>query len=183
MDDLTKALIQATRALLDAFGGDVPAWLTPEWNALAELVDQVPINAIPLGEALIRRSHGDAHVPVVSWPEIRDAIEPMLVLATDHVRQPTLQALEAGTVITTCHALEHGPLIYIGTLPEAPLPEDLKPVVALARRAGAIWIKFDADAANIAGLPVYDWEADEGEFGRGAVGSVRGSAGSDAAPV
>jgi hypothetical protein len=172
MDELTKALIQATRALLDAFGGDVPAWLTPEWDALAELVDQVPINAIPLGKALIRHSPGRAHGPAFSWPEIRDAIEPMLVLATDHVRQPTLQALEAGTVITTCHALEHGPLVYIGTLPDAPLPDDLEPVVALARRAGAIWIKFDADAANIAGLPVYDWEADDAEPGRDTVASA-----------
>jgi hypothetical protein len=120
---------------------------------------------------------------VVSWPEIRDAIEPMLVLATDHIRQPTLQALEAGTVITTWHALEHGPLVYIGTLPDEPLPPDLQDVVALARRAGAIWIKFDADAANIAGLSVYDWEADEGEPDRGTVGSAGASPGSRAARV
>lgn len=34
---------EAARALLDAFGGDVPAWLAAEWDALAKALDAITI--------------------------------------------------------------------------------------------------------------------------------------------
>lgn len=88
----------------------------------------------------------------------RDAIEPMLVLSTAHVRPSTMEALSRGEPVAPHRVIAHdyGALLYVGE--DAPCASDLAEVLAFARKCRCVWINLDRDAPPISGLATYAWE-------------------------
>ena len=89
--------------------------------------------------------------------------EPLVALSITHLTQPTRAKLAADDLSINAYPSDYGGLVYVGTPPYGlPVEADLAVIFEAAAKAGIVWLKFDAEAPVVDGLPVYD---DEGEAG------------------
>lgn len=94
-------------------------------------------------------------------PSFEANLEPCAAISIEHLRRATIDQLGRYGV---CYANDYGGFYYVAGVPGADdgtedLPADLATVVLAARAAGLVWVKFDADAQRVPGLPVYTEEA------------------------
>lgn len=87
----------------------------------------------------------------------------MLVLSTAHVSNETARKLDddcAGVHSILLPVVypkgEYGWIIPIYDIPEG-CPADLAHVLRYAMDRGCAWLMFDNDAADVNGLPLFDW--------------------------
>lgn len=89
--------------------------------------------------------------------------EPLVAISTRHLSRATLQRLADGHLSVLAYPNDYGGFVYAGgpcgNVPQEP---ELQTIVALAQQASIVWIKFDADALEVDGLPTY---ADEENIG------------------
>jgi hypothetical protein len=53
---------------------------------------------------------------------------------------------------------EYGFICYVDPICDnGPVPEDMLPVLALARECGCVWVNFDQDAGALEGVPEFEW--------------------------
>lgn len=90
----------------------------------------------------------------------REAMEPMAVISTAHLLPDTMTWIEQGGYGSACHPNEYGAFLYVGQDDGEDTPPDLAAVLAAARAEGVVWVKFDADASTLDGLPDHSdaWE-------------------------
>jgi hypothetical protein len=83
--------------------------------------------------------------------------EPLASLSIAHLTPASRRMLAQGELSDHSYPNDYGGFVYVGVHGDQ-LPEeaDLLVIVEIARRAELIWLKFDADAAVIDGLPVFD---------------------------
>jgi len=85
--------------------------------------------------------------------------------STCHVSRKTMDLLEStcgtNTFGCTVAGYEFGAFVSVpgskNEIDETKAPEDLKVVLNYARKKGCDVIRFDADADQVKGLPVFDW--------------------------
>lgn len=92
---------------------------------------------------------------------MRDAVELMAVVSTQHLKPET--ALNLDALWTMCYPNDYGAFVYVDETfntshPDVDVPDDLATVLREAAKHDIVWIKFDSDGPTIDGLPVYDWE-------------------------
>jgi hypothetical protein len=92
------------------------------------------------------------------------AIIKMLDVSSIHIQPETGDWLTSNSYHETGDPIvyakqDYGWFVYTYLDDEVPedLPEDLKKVLAYARRIKCVWIMLDADGDTIKYLPVYDW--------------------------
>ena len=83
-------------------------------------------------------------------------IRKVLVLSTNHLTKHTCLDYKSWPFIAD---FEEGCYFYVGDNPEShtDAPEDLRGVLAFAKRHGCIEVKFDRDADPIPQLPRFEW--------------------------
>ncbi len=85
--------------------------------------------------------------------------EPLASLSVLHLAPISRHLLATGALSVHAYPNDYGGFVYVGvrgdTVPEEP---DLKAIFEAARQAHLVWLKFDADAAVVDGLPVFDAE-------------------------
>ncbi len=89
--------------------------------------------------------------------------EPLVTVSTRHLSPATLQRLASGQLSVHAYPNDYGGFVYVGD-PQGNAPEepDLLAIVSLAQQAGIVWLKFDADAMEVDGLPTYPYEEADG---------------------
>lgn len=92
--------------------------------------------------------------PTANEPEVE--IRKVLVLATGHLTKRTCLEFKSWPFIAD---FEEGCYFYVGEEPESytDAPEDLRCVLAFAKRHGCTEVKFDQDADQIPQLPWFEW--------------------------
>lgn len=83
-------------------------------------------------------------------------VEPLVALSTAHLRQETAQRLAEDGLDILCYPNEYGGFIYVGDSQETIYPE-LQTILRAAQADGIVWLKFDADAAEVPGLETFEW--------------------------
>lgn len=85
--------------------------------------------------------------------------EPLVAISTAHLRPSTRRLLADGALSVLAYPNDYGGFVYVGAkgdnIPQEP---ELAALFAAAHRAGIVWIKFDADAETVDGLPTFDDE-------------------------
>lgn len=83
--------------------------------------------------------------------------EPLASLSISHLTPASRHMLAEGRLSVHSYPNDYGGFVYVGVRGDN-LPEetDLIAIFEVAMRAELIWLKFDADAAIIDGLPVFD---------------------------
>jgi hypothetical protein len=82
--------------------------------------------------------------------------EPMAALSIDHLTPLTRRKLADNELSVHAYLNEYGGFVHVGDSAEiAPTESDLATIFDLARRARLVWLKFDADAGVLDGLPTY----------------------------
>ncbi len=89
--------------------------------------------------------------------------EPLVALSTRHLSPATLQRLADGRLSVLAYPNDYGGFVYVGE-PHGSVPQEpeLQTIVTLAQQAGLVWLKFDADAAEVDGLPTYAYDETSG---------------------
>ena len=92
--------------------------------------------------------------PTANEPEVE--IRKVLVLSTGHLTKRTCLEFKSWPFIAD---FEEGCYFYVGEEPESytDAPEDLRGVLAFAKRHGCTEVKFDQDADQIPQLPFFEW--------------------------
>jgi hypothetical protein len=90
-----------------------------------------------------------------------------LVVSTAHLKEATGRSIDDGQELGfTYDKTNYGCIVYVDlftkpkefvaeTLPT--FPEEMRPLVSLARSLGCKWLRFDCDADPIDGYSTYDW--------------------------
>ena len=90
-------------------------------------------------------------------PSLLQQTEPLASLSISHLTTVSRHKLAEGELSVHSYPNEYGGFVYVGVrgdnIPDEP---DLRAIFEVAVRAGLIWLKFDADAVVIDGLPVFD---------------------------
>lgn len=82
--------------------------------------------------------------------------EPLAALSTLHLAPRTRQRLLDGTLSVPSYPNDYGGLVHVSECADiVPAEPDLAAIFALARRAGLLWLKFDANAGIVDGLALY----------------------------
>ena len=83
-------------------------------------------------------------------------LEPLASLSIAHLTPATRDKLASGTLSIPVYPNEYGGFVHVGVSGDGiPTEADLAHVFDVARKASLIWLKFDADAAIIDGLPLF----------------------------
>lgn len=87
---------------------------------------------------------------------LREQAETLAALSVRHLTPGTRDKLRRNELSVNAYPLQEGGFVYVG-IPkyDTPLERDLAHLFELAETAGVAWLKFDADAAVIDGLPVH----------------------------
>lgn len=94
------------------------------------------------------------HEPLVA--RLLKLAEPMAALSTAHLTPLTRRKLAGNELSVHAYRNEYGGFVYVGDSNEiAPTESDLATIFDLARRARLVWLKFDANAGVVDGLPTY----------------------------
>lgn len=85
--------------------------------------------------------------------------EPLASLSISHLTPASRRKLAEGGLSVHAYPNEYGGFVYVG-VPGNNCPEEtnLLAIFEVAMRAELIWLKFDADAAVIDGLPIFEDE-------------------------
>ena len=83
--------------------------------------------------------------------------EPLASLSISHLTPASRHKLAEGRLSVHSYPNDYGGFVYVGVRGDN-LPEeaDLLAIFEVATRAELIWLKFDADAAVIDDLPVFE---------------------------
>lgn len=87
-------------------------------------------------------------------------LEPLLALSTVHLSRVTCDALATypSRWPLVFYPNDYGAFVHVGEpaqLQVDELPSDLAYVMRFAAGKGIVWVKFDADAQELEGLPTY----------------------------
>jgi hypothetical protein len=89
--------------------------------------------------------------------QLRQQIEPLAVLSVAHLSASTRTGLARNQLSVNAYSTEFGGFVYVGRPAySVPVETDLARIFEIASAAGAVWLKFDIDAAVIDGLPLFD---------------------------
>jgi len=87
--------------------------------------------------------------------------ESLAAISIRHLRPETRRQLSDDALSVNAYPNAHGGFVYVGDpVYASPTEPDLAEIFALAARARIVWLKFDADAGIVDGLPVYEDEED-----------------------
>lgn len=90
---------------------------------------------------------------------LRRHAEPLVAISIAHLRPSTRRLLADGALSVLAHPNDYGGFVHVGSEGDNIAQEpELAAVFAAAQRAGIVWIKFDADAETVDGLPIFDVE-------------------------
>lgn len=88
--------------------------------------------------------------------QLKHQIDSIASLSMLHLSPETRQKLAENTLSVNAYPDEFGGFVFLGKPTYAiPVEPDLRRIFKLAADAGAVWLRFDAGAAVIHGLPVY----------------------------
>ena len=88
---------------------------------------------------------------------LREQAEPLAALSVLHLSGATRRKLLEDDLSVNAYPTDEGGFVYVGAPRyDTPTEADLAALFELAERAGVVWLKFDASAAVIDGLPVFD---------------------------
>ena len=92
-----------------------------------------------------------------SAANLRAQAEPLASLSISHLSPSTRMKLAGDDLSVNAYPTDCGGIIYVGA-PRYRMPTeaDLATIFEVAEQAGIVWLKFDSEAAVIAGLPVFD---------------------------
>lgn len=87
---------------------------------------------------------------------LREQAETLAALSIRHLTPDTRDRLRRNNLSVNAYPLGDGGFVYVG-IPkyDIPLETDLARLFDLAEQAGVAWLKFDADAAIIDGVPLH----------------------------
>lgn len=91
---------------------------------------------------------------------IRQCIEPMLVLSTGHLPEETVRKVSARELkISRMIPHDYGFILYVPEESEGFHEEDepLENIIRVARQHNIVWLNFDRDAEVIDDLPTFEW--------------------------
>lgn len=81
--------------------------------------------------------------------------EPLVAISITHLSGPTRKRLAEGRLSVVAYPNYYGGFVHVDTDDTAPDEADLAAIFSIARRCGVVWIKFDADAPTVDGLPTF----------------------------
>lgn len=87
-------------------------------------------------------------------------LEPLAAISIFHLSGPTRERLAEGRLSIVAYPNDYGGFVHVGTEDTTPEEPDLAAIFRIARPAGVVWIKFDADAPAVDGLPAFDGAED-----------------------
>lgn len=92
-----------------------------------------------------------------------DAIEPVLCVSSIHIPKGMAEQLDNDEPLpgfTTVFRGDYGWVLHVSedVDEEAGVPEPLRVITETAKRLGTPYIRFDADGAQLEGLPTYPWD-------------------------
>ncbi len=88
---------------------------------------------------------------------LNQQVESLASLSIAHLTPATLQKLIDNDLSVNAYPTDYGGFVYVGSPRyDIPMEADLAAVFEVAERAGVVWLKFDAEAAVIDGLPVFE---------------------------
>lgn len=88
---------------------------------------------------------------------LRQQAEPLAALSNAHLTSATRQKLIGNDLSVNAYPSAEGGFVYVGSPRyDIPTEADLAAIFEVAERAGVVWLKFDAEAAVIESLPVFD---------------------------
>ncbi len=94
--------------------------------------------------------------------QLRQQIEPLAILSASHLSASTRMRLAKNLLSVNAYSTDFGGFVYVGEpVYSVPLEPDLARIFEVASAAGAVWLKFDVDAAVIDGLPIFHAVAPE----------------------
>jgi hypothetical protein len=94
------------------------------------------------------------------WNLLRQ-MEPLSALSISHLTSTTRFKLAQGKLSVPSYPNDYGGFVYVGVRGDAIADEaDLQSIIDVARSASLIWLKFDADAEVVDGLPIFRDEDD-----------------------
>ena len=94
------------------------------------------------------------HLPA---PGLQRHTEPLAAISIANLRPSTRQRLADGGLSVIDYPNDYGGFVYVDPKEEhTPQETELANLLAIARRAGIVWIKFDCDAPAVDGVPVFD---------------------------
>ena len=94
--------------------------------------------------------------PASAIASLQADVETLSTLSIRHLSEDTGNRLQCNQLSVNAYPTLGGGFVYVGTPRyDTPLESDLATLFDLAECAGVTWLKFDADAALIPGLPVY----------------------------
>lgn len=92
---------------------------------------------------------------------LRQQAEPLAALSMAHLTSATRQKLIGNDLSVNAYPTVEGGFVYVGSPRyDIPTEADLAAIFEAAERAGVVWLKFDAEAAVIESLPVFDTSGD-----------------------
>jgi len=87
-------------------------------------------------------------------------IEPLLAVSNAHVTPAALAWMEGGGSGSIFYPNEYGGFLYVGgPEPRAfgdAVPKEIQAIAAWAREQGMVWVKFDPDGTDLAGMAVFE---------------------------
>ncbi|WP_406625358.1 hypothetical protein [Acidovorax sp. SDU_ACID1] len=90
-------------------------------------------------------------------PSLQSHMEPLVAISIAHLRPSTRQRLADDGLSVTAYPNDYGGFVYVDPRGEhTPQETELAALIAIARRAGIVWINFDCDALAVDGVPVFD---------------------------
>ena len=91
---------------------------------------------------------------------LQQLAKPVAALSITHLTASTRQKLAADNLSINAYPNEYGAFVFVGA-PRYTVPTeaDLAAIFDGAEQAGIVWLKFEGDAAAIAGLPVFEGES------------------------
>ncbi len=91
---------------------------------------------------------------------LRQRAKSVAALSITHLTASTRLKLAADDLSINAYPNEYGGFVYVGSPRQVvPIEADLAAVLDVAEQAGIVWLKFESDAAAIAGLPVFEGES------------------------
>jgi hypothetical protein len=93
---------------------------------------------------------------------LQEQAEPLAALSISHLTRPTRDKLLGNDLSVNAYPTLQGGFVYVGAPRyDIPTESDLAAIFEAAEQAGIVWLKFDAGAATIDGLPTYPLPGDE----------------------
>ena len=96
----------------------------------------------------------NAPLPTPTSAELQRHMEPLLAMSIEHLRPQTRQALACDALSLPAYPNEYGGFVHVGM--STPTEPELAAIFEVVRGIDVVWIKFDADADRVEGLPTFE---------------------------